>query len=139
MSASTPDQYVEVDDVEVQEVQEVQIQPQYQQPQLQQPQLQPQLQPLKTDQDHRCKCEQIVFCCNCEKYEDWCPVNVCQWAGGLYTHCGDGNDDCLATLLCLPIKLPLMLIFCFPCALYNGARNSCNHTDALSYMCINNA
>ena len=82
-------------------------------------------------EDHRCKCEQVLFTCKCHNS---CPVNMCEWTRNLSTDC-DGKDHWALTCLCLPVKLPLLILTCLPCAFYNVSRNACSNTKDKNYMC----
>ncbi len=57
------------------------------------------------------------------------PVSLSDWAAGLST-----GTEC-TTILCFPIKLPLCLVFCLPCAFYNAGRNKCAGTTNKNYLC----
>ncbi len=61
---------------------------------------------------------------NCDKWIDCLKTN-----NGLYNE----TDEC-CTLLCLPIKFPLNLILCGPCALLNIFCNKCKKTKDQNYL-----
>jgi hypothetical protein len=92
--------------------------------------------PPPLDEDPRCKCEKFIFCCEPSFKGDCCPVSLYEWLGIMPTDCGDSHGPhCLATCMCLPFKLPAMILLCLPCAFYNSFRNACNHTEGKSYLC----
>jgi hypothetical protein len=91
---------------------------------------------------HQCLCEKYMthFCKKEQNQNDQennhcCCVNCVEWYESLGTGCNGKNQDCLSTLLCLPIKLPFILIFGFPCTAYNILRNACNGTTDKNYLC----
>lgn len=58
------------------------------------------------------------------------PVSFKDWASGLRT----GDSDC-TNVMCYPIKLTLLLLFCLPCTCYNSGRNRCSGTEEKNYLC----
>jgi hypothetical protein len=70
--------------------------------------------------------------------DDCFPTNFKEWTGLLKTSCSPtGQDDCCATMLCLPVKLPVVLIGWLPCTCYNVLRNSCakSESEKKNYLC----
>jgi hypothetical protein len=60
--------------------------------------------------------------------------NCDQWLECLKTHDIVNKDDMCCTILCLPIKFPLNLIFCGPCVLFNISCNKCKNTKDNNYL-----
>ena len=62
-------------------------------------------------------------------------TNCSKWVDCLKTNDGlHKESDTCCTLLCLPIKFPLNLIFCGPCALFNISCNKCKKTENQNYL-----
>ena len=62
------------------------------------------------------------------------PVNCNQWVENLETNDNLNKNDFCCTILCCPIKFPLLLLF-LPCTFYNICRNKCNKTENKNYLC----
>ena len=90
--------------------------------------------------DHQCMCEK------CFSYpfktqpsrsttdSNCCCVNCSELCGSLKTDC-NGREDCCSTSMCLPIKLPFILLFGLPFTVYNISRNYCKNTSDKNYLC----
>jgi hypothetical protein len=102
-----------------------------------------QTEPTPTDLfAHQCLCEKcMTYLCKRKDSNDpdnaCCSVNFRDWFKSIGTSCNmiTKKVDCLATLLCLPIKLPLCIVFGLPCTIYNEARNACKSTNNKNYVC----
>ncbi len=67
--------------------------------------------------------------------EYYTPANCNEWVECLKTNDGlHKNDDVCCTILCLPIKFPVNLIFCGPCALLNICCNKCKNTENKNHL-----
>jgi hypothetical protein len=83
--------------------------------------------------DHKCLCEKKL--CNCKGNYNCICVDCDEWIECLKTKDNLYNESTCCTIICLPIKFPLNLIFCGPFTLYNILRNKCNDTTKKNYLC----
>ncbi len=60
-----------------------------------------------------------------------CPLNINECIDLLNTNDTSHNDNIACTILCCPIKSPILLLFVFPCTLYNICMNKLNK----KYIC----
>jgi hypothetical protein len=65
------------------------------------------------------------------------PTSIKEWFSyfrtGMTGH--PAEDDICITIVCFPIKLPILLLGCLPCATYNSLRNTCAGTEKENYLC----
>ncbi len=92
---------------------------------------------------HKCLCEKCFTypCNNHTKYADsdkeCCCVNFNSWLNTLKTYnsfSGKSDNSC-CTIICCPIKFPLLFTFGIPCTIYNMSRNTCMKTKDKNYLC----
>jgi hypothetical protein len=92
---------------------------------------------------HKCLCEKCstYLCNNHTKYADpekhYCCVNCNEWLNTLKTRddLSSNGDTLCCTVVCCPIKFPLLFTFGLPCTMYNILRNKCTGTKDKNYLC----
>jgi len=87
-----------------------------------------------TNNEHKCCCEK--FLCKTDKAS--CPITINKWLGAFTTYDNGYNqndDTCFCTVICCPIKFPVLVLCLLPCTIYNIGRNKCNHTENKNYLC----
>ena len=83
--------------------------------------------------NHLCLCEQVCFK-KCRSERNLYCYTCTQWVDSFQSNINTAEpSDCL-TILCCPIKFPILLVGFLPCTLYNILRNKCNNTNE-NYLC----
>ena len=93
--------------------------------------------PPNTINSHKNSCEK---CVTCNSTAEKCPTTCSEFSNHFILNDDndyDGNRNFgLYSCCCFPVTLPVNILICGPCTIYNICRNKCdNNEESKNYLC----